>query len=70
MGDHDLLVQRLCVAAGVLMDNASPTAVSSLPIDRRARRKQLRELVRIADEIAALARAAAALDRLSEIHDL
>lgn len=57
------LIQRLCVAAGTIMEDANVEAVSLVSTDPAERQQRLKRLQQASAEIAALISAAAALDR-------
>ena len=57
------LIQRLCVIAGTIMEDASVDAVSLISSDPAERARRLDQLARAASDIAVLAAAAAALNR-------
>ena len=57
------LAQRLCVLAGMMMEDHSTAGVSLLSSDGVERRQTLRRLRRAGDEIAMLLAAAAVVNR-------
>lgn len=57
-------VARLCVTAGMLMEDISPDAISMLSSNSKRRRMKLAELRQAGADIAALLAAAEVLDRL------
>ncbi len=63
MSDDEDLVQRLCVVAGTIMEDASAGAVSTLGSDPRTRRRRVRQLRSAGADIALLLGAAAILER-------
>lgn len=62
LGQIDL-IQRLCVAAGTIMEDANVEAVSLVSVNRAERQQRLKRLQQASADMAALISAAAALDR-------
>lgn len=65
MSEVDDLVQRLCVQAGMIMEDASASAVSTLPSDSKLRRRRIQLLKAAGADIALLLGAAEVLERRS-----